>query len=462
MTDDPTRRRYLKTLGGVATLAALAGCPGGDSTETDGPSPTERTGSPDDERSPTGERTATAREDAVDVVEAGASPDGDEPTVPVLEEVVGDGETLLFPEGEYLLTQEWRVKTFEDLSIVGENATLRVEPGYDDYLFVLGNPDGARGLTVEGLTFDVSAPDTGARPLHGMVEDGLRVSDVTVVGQQDVDQDSVRFDVTGTDGTGVVERLQLPDGGDPTYPITGCYVGEKHVGTLRFVDCHVAGFPDNGLYASPAIGRVVVEGGRYENNDISNVRVSGPAEVRNVHVRCDAEPDGFENMRGVRLREGRDVLVEGCTIEMEQVAASDGAITMSNWLEAAAVRDTRIVVDADGVPAILAKSPNDDVAGEGDYQVRIEDVTVSGSAQDTAAIHLMDREECLVDNVCIRQTGARRDGVHCTRVSDSTLSDSSIAVTDRPVVLENATVAREGLQTTRLGPNTATDGPSCE
>jgi len=75
-------------------------------------------------------------------------------------------------------------------------------------------------------------------------------------------------------------------------------------GEIRFVDCHVAGFPDNGLYASPAPGVVTVSGGRYANNGIANVRVSDGSEVRGVHVICDEARDGVQNMRGIRLREG--------------------------------------------------------------------------------------------------------------------------------------------------------------
>ena len=462
MTDDhQTRRGYLKAIAGVAGVATLAGCPGPGPGPTETPAETTETGTPGTETDGPGTEETPAG-DVVNVVEAGASPNGDEPIVPVLEKVVGDGKTLFFPEGDYRLTQEWRVKEFTDLSIVGENATLHVEEGYDDYLFVLGNPDGATGLTVEGLEFDVSAPKTGARPLHGMVEDDLSVKDVTVTGKQDVDQDSVRFDVTDSEGTGVVEGLKLPDGGDSRYPITGCYVGEAHTGTLRFVDCHIAGFPDNGLYASPATGKVVVEGGRYENSDISNVRVSGPAEVRGVTVRCDRAPKGFSNMRGIRLREGRNVLVEDCTVEMNRVSGSDGAITMSNWLDEATIRNTDIVVDADGVPGILAKPPNDRRASDGDYQIRVQNVSISGSAGGSAAIRLLERESCLVDDVCIVQPGLTRDGIRCTRVTDSTLRNSSISVTGDPVVLNDATVTRKQLRTRRLGANASIDGMSCQ
>ncbi|MCU4801652.1 right-handed parallel beta-helix repeat-containing protein [Halobacteria archaeon HArc-gm2] len=469
MTDDNrTRRRYLKTLGGVAGLAALAGCswldPGPGPSETETPTPDGGTETP----GPDGTETSSeppSGENVIDLVEAGASPDGDEPTVPVLEDAVGDGKTLYFPPGEYLLTQEWRVRDLTDLSVVGRDATLRVEEGFDDSLFVLGNADSATGLTIEGLAFDFSAPNTGGRPIHGIVTDGLSVTDVSVTGTVDVDMDVMRFDVTDPQGNGVVKRMNLPDGASAEYPITGCYVGEKHTGTLRFVDCHIAGFPDNGLYASSATGKVVVEGGLYENNNVSSVRVSGPAEVRGVTVRCDRAPKGFGNMRGIRLREGSNVLVENCEVEMKKVTGSDGAITMSSWLDRATIRDTNVTVDANDVAAILAKSPNDrpdGPDGDGDdFRIRVENVTISGSAENTAAVRLLEREGCLVDNACIVQTGSARDGIQCTRVSDSTLSNSSISVTGRPVVLNDATVTREALRTSRLGANAAASSGNC-
>ncbi|NIR34699.1 MAG: hypothetical protein GWN73_01325, partial [Actinobacteria bacterium] len=67
--------------------------------------------------------------------------------------------------------------------------------------------------------------------------------------------------------------------------------------------------------------------------------------VRGVHVRCDAEPEGFGNMRGIRLREGTNVLVEHCLVEMLDVVGSDGAVVLAPWLEEATVRDTNIVID---------------------------------------------------------------------------------------------------------------------
>lgn len=188
MTDDNlSRRRYLKTFSGVAALATLAGCSWFDPGPRPGPGPTETpTGTSegiDTETSKTEESPTGSDPNVINVVEAGASPNGDEPTVPVLEDAFEDGKTLFSPKVN-LLTRGWRVKEFSDLTLRGEDATFRVEEGFDDNLFVLGNSDGASGLTVEGLEFDISAPNTGARPIHGIVEDGLSIKNIRVAGMQ--------------------------------------------------------------------------------------------------------------------------------------------------------------------------------------------------------------------------------------------------------------------------------------
>ncbi len=477
MTDDArSRRRFLRGLGSAAALGGVAGCSTDEGTPPERTSPPEGTATagnsensetdgsdagesaaeatdPDDRPSDAelADRVGTRVERVVDVTEAGASPDGDEPIDPVLDEVVGDRTLLYFPPGEYLVTDTWRHPEFVGLALVGDDATIRPEPGFDTLLLGLGGESGASGLAVHGLTFDLSAEDTGARPLLGMVEDGLEVVDVTVTGRIDVDQDCLRFDVTDADGTGVVRNVTATDGGIADYPITGCYVGEASEGELRFVDCEFAGFPDNGLYASAATGPVIVEGGTYHNNDVSNVRVSGPARVSGATVRCDRDRDGFQNMRGIRLREGSDVVVEDCRIEMHEVAGSDGAVTLANWLDGATIRNTDIRVDADGVHGIWAKSPEGSAPSDREYRLRIEDVAIAGSAAGGTAVRLSEREDCLIDGACVRQTGDDRDGIVCTRVSDSTIRNSSIAVHGEPVVLEDASVDRLGVRTPNVG-----------
>jgi hypothetical protein len=435
-------------------MTALAGCPGGNGTGNRSPEPQPRA-TVDDitaaRQKPSVEATRRALDSAyatvVDVTEAGAGGNGQRSIDDVLRAESDDDTALFFPPGRYTMTETWQLDEFSKLALVGKGAVVRPPQGFDGTLFGFGTEDSASDLRFEGIDFDFSARNTGARPIHGTVADDLYVRDVAVRGRQDVDQDSVRFDVTDPDGTGRVERLSLPDGGDTEYANTGIYVGEATRGKLSFVDCHVAGFPDNGLYASPAQGPIRVIGGRYENNGIAGVRVSGGSRIQGVTVRCDSTRDGLENMRGIRLRSGEDIVVKDSTIQMRSVTESDGAITMAEWLESASIENTVIETNADNVPGITAKPPTSDLDGE--TAVALSHVTIRGAASEGSAVAVFERSGCEFEQLCIDQQGANRNGIQLADSQSNTLRRSTIAVTGQPLVLENATVDRRRVSLAR-------------
>lgn len=440
-------RRQLLARAGAAAAASFAGC----ARDADTQPTTATTGRTREPATATTESnrvqppsTPSPREQyadrfgsVVDVGEHDVAADASESILPVLDEHVTDDTLVYFPEGRYLLPDAWEVPSFANIGFVGDGATIVPRDGFSGYLFTMGTPGHARNLLFDGIEFDFTARDTGARPIQALVDDGLEVRDVAVRGVQDTGQDMMRFDVTATHGTGLVERLRLPDGGVPETPTTGCFVGPTSTGSLTFRDCHIAGFPDNGLYASAAQGPVRVLGGIYENNGIANVRVGGDSLVRDVHVRCNEARQGIENMRGIRLRQGANARVENCVVELRDVTYSDGAITIAPWLESAVVRDTRIVVDADEVPGIRLKTPID--PGDAGPHVECRNVRIDGSAARNAAVQVVDRDACVFEDLCIRQTGADRDGVYLLRSRDSVVRDAAIAVTGEPLVLEDST-----------------------
>jgi hypothetical protein len=188
-----------------------------------------------------------------------------------------------------------------------------------------------------------------------------------------------------------------------------------------------------------------VIGGTYRNNGIANVRVGTDSLVRDVHVRCDEARQGMENMRGIRLRQGANARVENCVVELHEVTYSDGAITVSPWLESATVVDTKITVDADEVPAVKLKSPVK--PGGGEPRIRFRNVRVDGAAAGGRTVEVVDRDACVFENVCIRQTGRNRDGFRLLRSRDSVLRDAAIGVTGEPLVLENSTAETSNVAT---------------
>ncbi|WP_336003502.1 right-handed parallel beta-helix repeat-containing protein [Halorientalis halophila] len=451
--DAPSRRRVLQALA-AGTAGALAGCSLFDSEER---TPGDREPPAEATREPaTGAagrdvpgRLASEYDRAVNVVAAGADNTGSEPVESVLESELGDDTLLYFPRGEYRFDGNLETDSVSNLGFVGDRALFRPPQGFAATLLSFGTDGAVRDLRFEGIDFDVTAERTGARPLHCAVDDGLLVRDVGVTGRQDVDHDGMRFDVTDENGTGRVENVRLPDGGSTAFPNTGIYVGEESVGELSFVGCQVAGWPDNGLYASPAQGPVQVLGGHYANNGISGVRVSGESLVRNVRVTCNTTRSGLENMRGIRLREGGNVTVENATVEMRRVTGSDGAITMAEWLESATVRDTHLRIDADDVPAINAKRPTDEIAAaSGDEpSLSIRNVRTVGGAGGEATISVAGRNRCRFENLCVHQRGRGRNGIHLSDSEGNVVARSTVDVTGDPLVLENATAQRRRFRT---------------
>lgn len=452
MSEELNRRELLGKIGASAAVAALAGCPGDDGPET--PTGTEREDTPEGTAEPTDRPTTEGpSEEVIDIVEAGADPNGEESIVSVLESVPTDDVILQFPAGEYLMDDMWRVPEFENLTIEGPEATIRPPQGLTGALLSLGSRDGARDLTIRGLTFDVRGENRGPRPIYGMVEDGMHIEDVDVVGQMDLEQDGVRFDVVDSDGTGLVRNLSMPDGSWTNYRVTGAYVGKAHHGHLTFESCHIAKFYDNGLYASQAPGRVDVVGGRYENSGISNVRISGPGTIRNVTVRCDRGDRDVPNMRGIRLRRGKDVLVTNCDVQMEAVTGSDGAITCAPDLEEATIRDTTVSIGADNVLALWAKRPEDGYAPERENPLQLHNVSITGNAGEGPTVSINGRENPLFEKVAICQPGNARDGIRIIDTGQAILRGSQVAVSGDPLISRDVEVNRDGSTLRRITEN---------
>ncbi|WP_415381169.1 hypothetical protein [Halosimplex sp. TS25] len=452
------RRTFLQTVL-CSAGAALAGCSLDDSDGDSEPTPSaepasQPTGTP---RPGSGESTPTTSEPtatpepvhplaeeydlAMDVVEAGVDPNGE---VPVREGLpdLGPDTLLFFPEGRYLVDGGWDLSSFDRLALIGDGATLVPPDGYRGTMFYFAEERETSAVHIEGITFDFKTEDTGPRPMNVRATDELYVGDVAVEGSTR----GVRFDVTDPDGRGEIRRLQLTDGGLPGVNAVGCLVSPKNRGELVFGDCRIAGFPNNGLYASSSNGPVTVDGGRYTNNGIANVRVSGPSTVQDVAVTCDRAPEGFLNMRGIWLRGGR-CTITGCEVEMKTLTYSDGAV-VGVWR--GDLRDSRIRVDTDDVSAISVK-PGDETgriesdAGEG---INCSDVTIEGSASGASAVLVTDYESCSFEDVSIHQNGAERDGLYLIRSDDAVVKNSVIDVTGRPIRTEDSSVERINVQTT--------------
>jgi hypothetical protein len=437
------RRRLLASISGVVG-GAVAGCLQSRSdplSDTNGVDP----------------ETSEIPADAVDITDHGADPTGERSVVPVLESVAEDGAVIHFPSGEYRFDDTWQFDGFEEFTLLGPEATIVPTEGFDSHLFSLQSREPPSKLRFEGFSFDFTAPKTGGRLVDAQVASDLTIRDVSASGTVDADTNLVRVDVTEPDGSGLVERLSLPDGATAEYDISGCYVGNRNRGDIRFVDCRIEGFPDNGLYADPPGGRMIIEGGMYANSGVSNVRVRADSLVRNVHVRCDSTQPGFENMRGIRLSnyspvsEAPPAVVRNCTVELTEVTGgSDAAIELAEDLPAAEIYDTRIHVDVDGVPALRAKSPREPTTNDSLSGIRCENVQITGSCGRAAAVYVVDRDRCQFDTLCVNQTGPNQNGIELLRSDDNSIRNSYFNVTGEPVLLQASTSNVSSLRTAPL------------
>jgi len=125
-------------------------------------------------------------------------------------------------------------------------------------------------LRIGHFTVDQTAEDTGIRAFETYASDTLEVRNINVVGRHDSGTwGPGLFVVTDPDGDGLVRDFRAHGGGtlvenspgDGYVGPNGILCNQGHEGTIRFVDCELGAFPDNGLYASGGTGRVIVEGG---------------------------------------------------------------------------------------------------------------------------------------------------------------------------------------------------------
>ena len=461
-----SRRSYLTVLGSTAALALSGGAIGASSGRAQ-------------------QQESTAREEGfsnvVDVVEAGADDTGNQSVNPVLEDLRANDTLLKFPEGTYLLTDSFRFTDFENFGLYGENATFRIAP-YQEFdapvAFKLGvSYAPGNNLLFEGFTFDQRGQNRGVRAIQATVANGLRVRDILVRGEDDTPGPcGGSFNVTSRHGYGIVERFRVPDGAVPMrteddrpYPgRTGINSSRYHVGTLWYRDCVVNSFHDNGMYVrggggirTEDGGQVHVEGGRYRNNNVSNIRIGGDGStIRNVTVQVDENQVGDLNQRGIRVDHGEDVLVENAEINLPE--PNGDALTVLNEVDSATVVDTDIFVGDDPSRAISVSPETGPVqitdthvhtvgpsaggpalhlpdGGLTDHaEVTVDDFTVTGDASgdDSSRENVIaNRDNCTFRNVTIDQPGrGLRQGINVGG-RNCHIVDSELTSRHHPVVV---------------------------
>ncbi|WP_458188235.1 hypothetical protein [Haladaptatus sp. NG-WS-4] len=445
ISEAPTvgRRSYLKLASGSLISGATLG--GAASTATGAQSGDDVTS-----------QTVTTDDFQFDTVynvvdDLGMDPTGGEPIDDILEDNIQNNTKLEFPQGEFLVTDF----TFDfgnglhDFGMVGidPGATIvldtadDVTPSSGAMWLSLGGKDSSN-LLYEGLRHDVGGASEAPR-MQLIVDDGLLVRDVLHRGSHDGSRGPFLFGVRTPSGRGLVKNLRAPDGAPDGSGAVGTFVEMNTTGELKFRNCHLEGFPNNGLYqSSKSTGPVRVIGGCYQNNNISNVRLAGAgSEVRDCCVTVDTphSDDSFPtNMRGIWLF-ARDTTVANCEVNLTADTVSDGGIVIVGG-GTHQICDARIRVDTDETAAMYAVQPDTAPA-----PVRCVNVQVTGNASHTsggypgsAALRAYGRPDSVFKSCCIEQTGSGRDGILLQYCDGSRVVDSSFDVTGDRIVLDNS------------------------
>lgn len=372
-------------------------------------------------------------ENVVNVVEAGADRTGEEPITPVLEDLRADNTLFVFPEGRYYMDEQFRFTGFENIGFVGDNATL-VPANYHDFagpqfrLFRLGVSYAPGGhLRFEGFDVDQTAPDTGIRVIEASASRTLEVRDITIDGEHDSGTwGPGMFAITEPDGRGIVERFRAPDGGlhtDETPHAGNMWRGpigieaNTNVGRLRFTDCELGGFPDNGLYAINEKGTVVVDGGRFKNSNGANVRLGGEGSViKNASVVVDRTRSYDNSQRGIRLENGDDLHVDDVEVTISSPQPTSHAISVMNTCQRSRIEDATVEIRGDEVNHGIVVSPeagyshivNSEIVHEaaGGYPLWIRDT----DKQDRVLVELSE----ISGEAGVTRSGFR-DGIRCGR-----------------------------------------------
>ncbi|MFB6138884.1 MAG: hypothetical protein ABEJ26_00435 [Halosimplex sp.] len=215
-----------------------------------------------------------------------------------LAEYLTDGTEVHVPEGEY----EWQGSgiggRYSDAALVGDGDVTFQYSG--DYWNVSAYAVGGGDFTVRNVT------------IRGPVDSNDNKS-------------RFRFDARDADSTVTLDNFNLPDGDVGHGRAIGIYVGPEHAGTVHLQDCHIEGFPNNGLYAGAygrdgaGGGRVLVEHCFFKNNNIDAVRLGGDGDtIRNSVIVQEDVPayyNGAKTGRGLRFRyPGNDVTVDNVSI----------------------------------------------------------------------------------------------------------------------------------------------------
>lgn len=296
------------------------------------------------------------------------------------DQYLGEGVELVIPSGEY----QWEMGGLAPYP----NCHIRGEGGLGGVI-----------LDREGATGEVDLW------LSGGV---MVIENIDVYGQTPADTGGFNVRVEDPGGELIFKRFRIVHGlePDPLEQANGVYMDsyrpeddskyDGHYGTLRFLWSMVTRYGDNGLYCDgpimdpDALGQVIVVGGHYRLNNISNIRIGHYGHTvygATIEATGDREnlayhdyDDGYNNQRGVRIRqpaaydnydflEESNNLVDQCEFHYPEGAGGSGLFVIAGGTDpdktTGRLLRSRFQNESD-VPAI--RDAHEDVSVDGQWQ----------------------------------------------------------------------------------------------
>ncbi|WP_240145680.1 hypothetical protein [Halococcus salsus] len=412
------------------------------------------------------------------VNEAGCNPNGRGSCHDEVMEYADDDTLLVFPEGTYRLdtgpNTRIDLQGYDKFGMIGKGggATFEFTSNTDGYKDI--NVDDVGQFVHRNIDWDITANNC-APGFAVRARDRLFIKDWNVNGRQDKDGGfTLQPGIANPDGVGIIRQFDARDGCEiGSVERNGVLVASgRNNGTLRFIDCHLEEFSNNGIYAAASGGPIQVEGGTFRNSEPSQLRFSGEGSyVDGATVELDISKmpreygEQIENARGIwwetknttPLRSGgeirnTDVMMRNAgppPLEETSPNSSAGILIPSGGVT---IRDSTVRVDITPRPAIHAQGPLQSNLPE-PYRVVMDNVTVEGSANDWAAVQIEERPGSVIRG-CEFDIGYR-NGVVLAECDGSTVKNTTINSRyggGRPIVLWGTEASIDNVSTNSSNP----------
>lgn len=323
------------------------------------------------------------RRDCINVTDHGFSGDG---TGGDLAAFLADNAHLerpfYLPEGTYRYERELRFTGGDGaysepipdrFEIFGEPGTRLLVDNHDNAtakpsLFWFGTSRNPMPVVrLENLDIDIGDgdPERDAGVFRAYIGDRMETRNISLTkrcrlsadGSRNGDRHTYLTNCVNRSATAKHENIDLTAGDThrPGQESVGHAIGfagePTNSGTVRYVNCKIAGYTDNGFYVRDGVGSNVLEGCFARNCGGGHIRLGKHDEARNCRIRVDGKEEPA-NGAGLWLQDSLGTTAKG--IRIEGPAMANDAVRITHDQRGGAVRDLYLELGSVGQYALKA------------------------------------------------------------------------------------------------------------